>query len=202
MFLYDHFLSQIGAIEAFSKDHPEFRWTVAEQGKLKFLVCNDTRFCQISNDYVKCEFHVIYDELFEIPVMLLNYWYLEGKLMPLKEIWSTICSTEIARLYSDPYSVLTQMIKYEKKHRILTLENNQYSIKPKAFQEHPLFRTSWYCFHPCKTADFLNPVIERGKRSKNLVAVWLSVMSSVVGISLPLNFEEVIFKNTPAAVEN
>ncbi|KRZ67478.1 Ubiquitin-like-conjugating enzyme ATG10 [Trichinella papuae] len=177
MFLYDHFLSQIGAIEAFSKDHPEFRWTVAEQGKLKFLVCNDTRFCQISNDYVKCEFHVIYDELFEIPVMLLNYWYLEGKLMPLKEIWSTICSTEIARLYSDPYSVLTQM-------------------------EHPLFRTSWYCFHPCKTADFLNPVIERGKRSKNLVAVWLGMMSSVVGISLPLNFEEVIFKNTPAAVEN
>ncbi|KRY31761.1 Ubiquitin-like-conjugating enzyme ATG10 [Trichinella spiralis] len=168
MFLYDQFLSQILAIEAFTKNYSRFRWTVAEQGNVKFLVCDDTRFCRIGMDYVKCEFHVCYDELYNIPVMFFNYWYLEGQLMPLDEVWATVCCSETARLYADPFSVITQV-------------------------EHPLFRTSWYCFHPCKTDDILTPVIEKGKKTKNLVAVWLTVMGSIIGISVPLSFEQVIF---------
>uniref|UniRef100_W5M1Z0 Ubiquitin-like-conjugating enzyme ATG10 n=1 Tax=Lepisosteus oculatus TaxID=7918 RepID=W5M1Z0_LEPOC len=58
-------------------------------------------------------------------------------------------------------------------------------------QEHPLLGQAFFALHPCRTQEFMSPIVTAAKgenRSLNYIAAWLSVVGPVVGLSLPLSY--------------
>nr|XP_015215767.1 PREDICTED: ubiquitin-like-conjugating enzyme ATG10 [Lepisosteus oculatus] len=58
-------------------------------------------------------------------------------------------------------------------------------------EEHPLLGQAFFALHPCRTQEFMSPIVTAAKgenRSLNYIAAWLSVVGPVVGLSLPLSY--------------
>ncbi|KHJ47647.1 hypothetical protein D918_01803 [Trichuris suis] len=136
---------------------PGFEWTIHECENRGTLVIRRTEACA----GMRREFHVCYDEIYKVPLLLFNAWHPDGRLLSLEEVWATVSEAEAIRLKFDPWSVITQ-------------------------QEHPIFRTPWYCLHPCKTESILALLRLSISQERNCVLSWLSVVASVVGLKIPM----------------
>lgn len=58
-------------------------------------------------------------------------------------------------------------------------------------QEHPILGQPFFVLHPCKTDEFMTPVLKNSQkinRSVNYITSWLSVVGPVVGLNLPLSY--------------
>lgn len=112
------------------------------------------------------EFHVLYSSSFRTPVLYFRVFTLEGKSLSLEEVWSFIRPK--LRLSSEDglLSTVTQ-------------------------QEHPLLGQAFFMLHPCKTEDFMRPVLQAARQANrpvNYVLTWLSVVGSMVGLDVPLEY--------------
>uniref|UniRef100_A0A8C6UUM5 Ubiquitin-like-conjugating enzyme ATG10 n=1 Tax=Neogobius melanostomus TaxID=47308 RepID=A0A8C6UUM5_9GOBI len=112
------------------------------------------------------EFHILYSSSFRTPVLYFRAFTLEGKSLSLEDVWSFIRPK--LRLSSEDglLSTVTQ-------------------------QEHPLLGQPFFMLHPCKTDDFMRPVLEAARqenRPVNYVLTWLSVVGPLLGLDVPLEY--------------
>ncbi|KAG9353571.1 hypothetical protein JZ751_011690 [Albula glossodonta] len=70
-------------------------------------------------------------------------------------------------------------------------------------QEHPLIGQPFFFLHPCRTADFMRPLLQVAhaeNRKLNYIVSWLSVVGPVVGLDVPLSYCEPLGSPSPATV--
>ncbi|KFO37253.1 Ubiquitin-like-conjugating enzyme ATG10 [Fukomys damarensis] len=58
-------------------------------------------------------------------------------------------------------------------------------------QEHPILGQPFFVLHPCKTTEFMAPVLKNSQeinRTINYITSWLSVVGPAVGLNVPLSY--------------
>ncbi|XP_071844066.1 ubiquitin-like-conjugating enzyme ATG10 isoform X2 [Apostichopus japonicus] len=117
-------------------------------------------------DTISMEYHVVYSESYQVPVLYFNAFHSDGKLLSLNEIWDRVPSLHRQRIEHDKWTVITQ-------------------------QEHPIFGRPFFQLHPCHTEDLMKQVLPNSSKSKsNYIVTWLSSVGPLVGLHLPLVFSE------------
>ncbi|XP_026894740.2 ubiquitin-like-conjugating enzyme ATG10 isoform X7 [Acinonyx jubatus] len=115
---------------------------------------------------IKYEYHVLYSCSYQVPVLYFRASFLDGRPLALKDIWEGIHECYKTRLLQEPWDAITQ-------------------------QEHPILGQPFFVLHPCKTDEFMTPVLKNSQkinRSVNYITSWLSVVGPVVGLNLPLSY--------------
>lgn len=119
-----------------------------------------------SSRVLQYEYHVLYSCSYSAPVLYFRAFTLEGRSLTLEEVWGSVHPNFKHRLQNSPLNTITQ-------------------------QEHPLLGQPFFMLHPCRTEEFLRPVLQRPQeqhRPVNLVLSWLSVVGPVVGLDVPLKY--------------
>lgn len=116
------------------------------------------------DDTIAMEYHVVYSESYQVPVLYFNAFHSNGKLLSLEEIWNSVPGPFQERVRLDGWSTITQ-------------------------QEHPILGRPFFQLHPCHTADLMKQTQAMNTHSKsNYIITWLSSVGPVVGLNLPLVF--------------
>uniref|UniRef100_H3CCM4 Ubiquitin-like-conjugating enzyme ATG10 n=1 Tax=Tetraodon nigroviridis TaxID=99883 RepID=H3CCM4_TETNG len=105
------------------------------------------------------EYHVVYSCSYGTPVLYFRASSLEGRSLSLEDVWRSVHPSFRARLQRNPLSTISLQ------------------------QEHPLLGQPFFMLHPCKTEEFMRPVLQdqHRRRPVNYVLVWLSVVGPLVG---------------------
>ncbi|KAG7221035.1 hypothetical protein INR49_031206 [Caranx melampygus] len=122
--------------------------------------------CEGSGQVFQYEYHILYSCSYRTPVLYFRASTLEGKSLSLEEVWGSVHPNFRLRLQSGPLSTVTQ-------------------------QEHPLLGQPFFMLHPCRTEEFMRPVMQAAQdqhRPVNYVLTWLSVVGPVVGLDVPLSY--------------
>ncbi|XP_033837890.1 ubiquitin-like-conjugating enzyme ATG10 [Periophthalmus magnuspinnatus] len=112
------------------------------------------------------EFHVVFSSSYRTPVLYFRAFSLEGKSLSLEDVWSFIQPK-------------------------LRLTSQDALLNTITQQEHPLLGQAFFMLHPCKTQDFMRPVLQTAQqenRAVNYVLTWLSVVAPLVGLDVPLEY--------------
>ncbi|XP_043989331.1 ubiquitin-like-conjugating enzyme ATG10 isoform X1 [Gambusia affinis] len=112
------------------------------------------------------EYHILFSCSYGAPVLYFRAFTLEGRSLALEEMWSTIHPNYRLCLQNSPLNAISQ-------------------------QEHPLLGQPFFFFHPCRTEEFMGPVLQAASdqgRPVNYVLSWLSVVGPVVGLDVPLQY--------------
>ncbi|XP_058512308.1 ubiquitin-like-conjugating enzyme ATG10 isoform X2 [Ochotona princeps] len=115
---------------------------------------------------IRYEYHVLYSCSFQVPVLYFRASFLDGRPLTLEDIWEGVHQCYRERLLQAPWDAITQ-------------------------QEHPILGQPFFVLHPCKTNEFMTPVLKNPQkinRNINYVTTWLSVVGPVVGLTLPLSY--------------
>ncbi|XP_048875232.1 ubiquitin-like-conjugating enzyme ATG10 isoform X1 [Brienomyrus brachyistius] len=118
---------------------------------------------------IRYEYHVLYSSSFQTPMLYFRASTLDGRSLSLEEIWDGVHSNYRQRLLHAPWDSITQ-------------------------QEHPLLGQPFFALHPCRTQEFMSPVLEAARnqnRSLNYIVSWLSTVGPVVGLHIPLSYATV-----------
>ncbi|CAK7294640.1 Ubiquitin-like-conjugating enzyme ATG10 [Vulpes lagopus] len=118
------------------------------------------------SEVIKYEYHVLYSCSYQVPVLYFRASFLDGRPLALKDIWEGTHECYKTRLLQEPWDTITQ-------------------------QEHPILGQPFFVLHPCKTNEFMTPVLKNSRkinRSVNYITSWLSVVGPVVGLHLPLSY--------------
>ncbi|KAM9350189.1 ubiquitin-like-conjugating enzyme ATG10 [Symphorus nematophorus] len=119
-----------------------------------------------SSQVLQCEYHIVYSCSYSTPVLYFRASTLEGRSLSLEEVWSSVHPNFRLRLQKSPLNTIT-------------------------LQEHPLLGQPFFMLHPCKTEEFMRPVLQAAQeqhRPVNYVLSWLSVVAPVVGLDVPLKY--------------
>ncbi|XP_070701545.1 ubiquitin-like-conjugating enzyme ATG10 [Pempheris klunzingeri] len=119
-----------------------------------------------NSQVLQYEYHILYSCSYSTPVLYFRAFTLDGRSLSLEEAWSCVHPHFRARLHNSPLSTIT-------------------------LQEHPLLGQSFFMLHPCRTEEFMRPVLQAAQdqhRSVNYVLLWLSVVGPVVGLEVPLKY--------------
>nr|XP_023473823.1 ubiquitin-like-conjugating enzyme ATG10 isoform X2 [Equus caballus] len=174
-----------------------------------------------TNEVIKYEYHVLYSCSYQVPVLYFrasflvlqyeNYWngtvaagkrylnvlssycvpdtvlgvftdgsllmrtgfekdyylhFIDGRPLALKDIWEGVHECYKTRLLQGPWDTISQ-------------------------QEHPILGQPFFVLHPCKTNEFMTPVLKNSRkinRNVNYITSWLSLVGPVVGLHLPLSY--------------
>lgn len=119
-----------------------------------------------SSQVLQYEYHILYSCSYSSPVLYFRAFTLEGKSLSLEEVWSSVHPNFRLRLQHSPLNTITQ-------------------------QEHPLLGQPFFMLHPCRTEDFMRPVLQAAQeqhRPVNYVLTWLSVVGPLVGLDIPLKY--------------
>ncbi|XP_064413062.1 ubiquitin-like-conjugating enzyme ATG10 isoform X3 [Latimeria chalumnae] len=140
-------------------------------------VHDDTEVARVStaSEPIRYEYHIVYSSSYQAPVLYFRACCLDGRPLTLTEIWENVHDCYRDRLLQGPWDTITQ-------------------------QEHPLLGQPFFVLHPCKTAEFMAPVIasaQQKKRTVNYVTAWLSVVGPVVGLNLPLCYATAMSEYSP-----
>ncbi|XP_026168489.1 ubiquitin-like-conjugating enzyme ATG10 isoform X2 [Mastacembelus armatus] len=112
------------------------------------------------------EYHILYSCSYSTPVLYFRVSSLDGRGLSLEEVWSSVHPNFRLRLQKSPLNAITQ-------------------------QEHPLLGQPFFMLHPCRTEEFMKPVlqvVQDKHRPFNYILTWLSVMGPVVGLDIPLKY--------------
>ncbi|XP_061694381.1 ubiquitin-like-conjugating enzyme ATG10 isoform X2 [Syngnathoides biaculeatus] len=112
------------------------------------------------------EYHILYSCSYMAPVLYFRASTLEGRSLSLDEVWSSVHPNFRLRLQHSPLTTITQ-------------------------QEHPLLGQPFFMLHPCRTEEFMRPVLQLGKgkqRQVNYILTWLSVVGPLVGLDISLKY--------------
>lgn len=115
---------------------------------------------------LRYEYHVLYSRSFRVPVLYFRASFLDGRPLTLEDIWEGVHQCYRARVLQAPWDAITQ-------------------------QEHPILGQPFFVLHPCKTNEFMTPVLKNPQkinRNINYITTWLSVVGPVVGLTLPLSY--------------
>ncbi|CAB1332558.1 unnamed protein product [Coregonus sp. 'balchen'] len=119
-----------------------------------------------SSSVVQYEYHILYSCSYQTPVLYFRASTLEGRSLCLEEVWDSVHPNYRQRLQHRPWDTITQ-------------------------QEHPLLGQSFFVLHPCRTEEFMRPVLKAAleeHRQVNYIVTWLSVVGPVVGLDVPLSY--------------
>ncbi|KAM6148983.1 ubiquitin-like-conjugating enzyme ATG10 isoform 1-T2 [Erethizon dorsatum] len=119
-----------------------------------------------ASEVVKYEYHVLYSCSHQVPVLYFRASFLDGRPLTLQDIWDGIHECYKTRLLQGPWDTITQ-------------------------QEHPILGQPFFVLHPCKTTEFMTPVLKNSQkinRNVNYVTSWLSTVGPAVGLNLPLSY--------------
>lgn len=117
-----------------------------------------------SSHVLQYEYHILYSCSYSAPVLYFRAFTLEGRSVTLEDVWSSVHPNFRRCLQNSPLTAITQ-------------------------QEHPLLGQPFFMLHPCRTEEFLRPVLqEEQPRPVNYVLLWLSVVGPVVGLDVPLKY--------------
>ncbi|XP_069887261.1 ubiquitin-like-conjugating enzyme ATG10 isoform X4 [Dipodomys merriami] len=118
------------------------------------------------SEVVKYEYHVLYSCSYQVPVLYFRASFLDGRPLSLKDIWEGVHECYKTRLLQGPWDTITQ-------------------------QEHPILGQPFFVLHPCKTNEFMTPVLKNSQkinRNVNYITSWLSIVGPVIGLNLPLSY--------------
>ncbi|XP_069001612.1 ubiquitin-like-conjugating enzyme ATG10 [Embiotoca jacksoni] len=119
-----------------------------------------------SSRVLQYEYHILFSCSHSTPVLYFRATTLEGRSLTLEEVWKAVHPNFRLRLQHSPLNTITQ-------------------------QEHPLLGQPFFMLHPCRTEEFMRPVLQAGQnqnRPVNYVLSWLSVVGPVVGLDVPLQY--------------
>nr|XP_003408032.3 ubiquitin-like-conjugating enzyme ATG10 isoform X1 [Loxodonta africana]XP_010586554.2 ubiquitin-like-conjugating enzyme ATG10 isoform X1 [Loxodonta africana]XP_023401366.1 ubiquitin-like-conjugating enzyme ATG10 isoform X1 [Loxodonta africana] len=125
-----------------------------------------------ASEVIKYEYHVLYSCSYQVPVLYFRASFLDGRPLTLKDIWERVHECYKTRLLQGPWDTITQ-------------------------QEHPILGQPFFVLHPCKTNEFMTPVLQNSqkiKRNVNYITSWLSIVGPVVGLNLPLSYANTTFQ--------
>ncbi|XP_046870815.1 ubiquitin-like-conjugating enzyme ATG10 isoform X2 [Hypomesus transpacificus] len=88
-----------------------------------------------SNQVVQYEYHILFSCSYQTPVLYFRASTLDGRSLSLEEVWNGVHPNYRIRLQNSPWDSITQ-------------------------QEHPLLGQSFFMLHPCKTEEFMRPVMQ------------------------------------------
>ncbi|XP_048656179.1 ubiquitin-like-conjugating enzyme ATG10 isoform X1 [Marmota marmota marmota] len=119
-----------------------------------------------ASEVIKYEYHVLYSSSYQVPVLYFRASFLDGRPLALKDIWEGVHECYQTRLLQGPWDTITQ-------------------------QEHPILGQPFFVLHPCKTNEFMAPVLKNSQkinRNINYITSWLSIVGPVVGLNLPFSY--------------
>ncbi|XP_034411565.1 ubiquitin-like-conjugating enzyme ATG10 isoform X2 [Cyclopterus lumpus] len=119
-----------------------------------------------SSQVLQYEYHILHSCSYAAPVLYFRAFTQEGRSLSLEEVWSSVHPNFRLRLQSSPLNTIT-------------------------LQEHPLLGQPFFMLHPCRTEEFMRPVLQAAQeqhRPVNYVLSWLSVVGPVVGLDVPLKY--------------
>ncbi|XP_064129828.1 ubiquitin-like-conjugating enzyme ATG10 isoform X5 [Loxodonta africana] len=125
-----------------------------------------------ASEVIKYEYHVLYSCSYQVPVLYFRASFLDGRPLTLKDIWERVHECYKTRLLQGPWDTITQ-------------------------QEHPILGQPFFVLHPCKTNEFMTPILQNSqkiKRNVNYITSWLSIVGPVVGLNLPLSYANTTFQ--------
>ncbi|KAI4890439.1 hypothetical protein NFI96_010817 [Prochilodus magdalenae] len=119
-----------------------------------------------SQTVMRYEYHVLYSCSYQVPILYFRASTLDGRLLSLEEVWNHVHPSYRKQLLQGPWDTLTQ-------------------------QEHPLLGQPFFMLHPCRTEEFMRPVLQMAhaeKRRVNYIVTWLSVVGPMVRLEVPLSY--------------
>ncbi|XP_064338174.1 ubiquitin-like-conjugating enzyme ATG10 isoform X2 [Camelus dromedarius] len=119
-----------------------------------------------ATEVIKYEYHVLYSCSYQVPVLYFRASFLDGRPLALKDIWEGVHECYRTRLLQGPWDTITQ-------------------------QEHPILGQPFFVLHPCKTNEFMTPVVKNSQkinRNVNYITSWLSIVGPAVGLNVPLSY--------------
>ncbi|XP_032388259.1 ubiquitin-like-conjugating enzyme ATG10 [Etheostoma spectabile] len=119
-----------------------------------------------SSQTLQYEYHILHSCSYSAPVLYFRAFTQDGRSLSLEEVWSSVHPNFRLRLQNSPLNTIT-------------------------LQEHPLLGQPFFMIHPCRTEEFMRPVLQAARdqhRSVNYVLLWLSVVGPVVGLDVPLKY--------------
>ncbi|XP_077580599.1 ubiquitin-like-conjugating enzyme ATG10 [Stigmatopora nigra] len=128
--------------------------------------CDGDVVAAVSGQVIQSEYHVVYSCSYANPVLYFRAFTLEGKSLSLEQVWTCVHPHFRWRLRQSPLTTITQ-------------------------QEHPLLGQPFFMLHPCRTDEFMKPVVNLGKEERsdmNYILTWLSVVGPVVGLDISLKY--------------
>ena len=108
------------------------------------------------------EYHVIYSESYQVPVLFFTATFHSGKLVPLREIWRAVSPFHVTRESGMEWESVTQ-------------------------REHPILCRPFYHLHPCHTSSVMATVLGTYKQANYLLS-WLTTFGPTVGLNLSLDY--------------
>ncbi|XP_062068446.1 ubiquitin-like-conjugating enzyme ATG10 isoform X1 [Lepus europaeus] len=160
---------------------------------------------------IRYEYHVLYSCSFQVPVLYFRASFLDGQPLTLEDIWEGVHECYRTRLLQGPWDTITQQLSamaWESRGRwpkslgpctpvgiprgsswLLALD--QRSSGRCNQLEHPILGQPFFVLHPCKTNEFMTPVLKNPQKiNRNYITSWLSVVGPVVGLNLPLSYAQ------------
>ncbi|XP_057596006.1 ubiquitin-like-conjugating enzyme ATG10 isoform X4 [Hippopotamus amphibius kiboko] len=92
-----------------------------------------------ATEVIKYEYHVLYSCSYQVPVLYFRASFLDGSPLALKDIWEGVHECYKMRLLQGPWDTITQ-------------------------QEHPILGQPFFVLHPCKTNEFMTPVLKNSQK--------------------------------------
>ncbi|XP_051944102.1 ubiquitin-like-conjugating enzyme ATG10 [Hippocampus zosterae] len=115
---------------------------------------------------LRLEYHILYSCSYMAPVLYFRASTLEGRSLSLDQVWPCVHPSFRSRLQRSPLTTITQ-------------------------QEHPLLGQPFFMLHPCKTEEFMRPVLQlegEQRGQMNYILTWLSAVGPLVGLDVPLKY--------------
>lgn len=133
-----------------------------------------------SGQVLQYEYHILHSCSYSAPVLYFRVFTQEGRSLSLEEVWSSVHPNFRCRLQSSPLNTIT-------------------------LQEHPLLGQPFFMLHPCRTQEFMRPVLQVAQeqsRPVNYVLSWLSVVGPVVGLDVPLKYSTQLLPASLSSTES
>ena len=122
---------------------------------------------------VQFEYHVIYSQSYQVPVLYFTATFHSGRLVPLKDIWRFLSPFHVARGSGMEWESVTQA-------------------------EHPMLSQPFYHIHPCHTPDVMATILSLNKYKKdgsiekntelNYLLSWLTIFGPTIGLHVPIDY--------------
>jgi ubiquitin-like-conjugating enzyme ATG10 len=141
-------------------------WKIFElfDGNL-YLEKTEKKFIRSQNDIYTFIYHVIFSDSFSVPVLYLNVYKSNGKILEYDELYS----------YYD--------LEYKSPG-----DNDSSTILIITQQDHPYLYKPFYFLHPCKTLEWMSVTKIDSGQTSNFTLKWLSFVFASLNISLNLKY--------------
>ncbi|XKL68629.1 hypothetical protein PGB90_006398 [Kerria lacca] len=113
------------------------------------------------------EYNIIYSFSYSVPILYFNACFDNGKLLSVNDIEILVHDVFKQQLQENKLGIFSQ-------------------------QEHPYTRTPFFILHPCKTENFLKPIVSISSNINPLVT-WLSAIAPVVDLNIDPRYGTVCF---------